>query len=210
MKLLNTTVSVGLALMTLGQAAYAEPTQEQRNERNPVWDVATKQPVRRASSRLRRSVDKICLSADTRDLAPGAYTVWWVLYNEPHQCNNPVPYGSAACGDLDIANPAVRATVMWAQGKLVGPDGKAHLSACIKKGELTREVFDMGTREGLTNPLGAEVQLVIHSHDAARYDDARLLGEQLTKFVGGCTDTGGATAPECRDAQQIVHEAPEQ
>jgi len=66
----------------------------------------------------------------------------------------------------------------------------------------------MGTREGLTNPFGAEVQLVIHSHDAARYDDATVLGEQLTQFVGGCTDRGGATAPTCRDAQQIVHKAP--
>ena len=186
---------------TLGQA---DPTGTARVQEGTVWDVASGEPVHHVRARLRRDPEGACLSADTRSLPEGAYTVWWVIYNEPVHCNNPVPYGEAACGDLDIANPAVRATVMRAQGKLVGQDGRAHLNACIRTRELTPEVFDMGTKEGLLDPAGAEIQMVVHWHAAARYDAPEVLGEQLTRFIGGCVDQPGAEAPPCRDVQQIV------
>lgn len=203
MKLRNQGMAA-LLLASAGALGHADPVGAARVQRGTVWDVVSGEALHHVRARLRRDSHGVCLSADTRSLPEGAYTVWWVIYNKPAHCNNPVPYGEAACGDLDITNSAVRATVMWAKGVLVGQDGRAHLNACIGTGELTREVFDMGTKEGLLDPAGAEIQLVVHWHAAARYDAPLALGEQLTRFVGGCVDPEGRVAPPCRDAQQIV------
>lgn len=201
-------IMAGFGMLAASHLAAASGYDGIVRQKDRIWDVPTKSVVRHASSRLLRKNDGVCVTADTHGLHEGAYTVWWVLYNEPDQCNNPVPYGDARCGDLDIANPAVRATVMWAAGKLVGPDGRAHINACIGNGELSHEVFDMGTKEGLTDPMGAEIQLVVHYHDKAAYTSPALLGDQLTSFVGGCEDPGALEPPACTDSQQIVHTAP--
>ncbi len=99
---------------------------------------------------------------------------------------------------------------MWAQGKLSGPDGKIHLSACVDVGELSPEVFNLGTREGLVNPLEAEIQMVIHSHGPARFSDPEMPGAQLTRFTGACENIGGVPPAACKDVQQIVFRSPSQ
>lgn len=187
------------------QICYAKNHSGVKIQKNKVWDVKTKQSVKRARSRLVRYKDGVCITTKTRDLTEGAYTVWWVLYNEPDHCANPVPYGKARCGDSDLFNPNVRASVMLASGKIVGPNGKMFLNACIKKGELTTGLFDMGTQEGLTNPAGAEIQMIIRHHGEAHYDDPTLLGSQLSNYLGNCEVNGGQAT--CEDKQQIIHQS---
>lgn len=176
-------------------------------QHEPIWSVATKTRVEHAGAELTRSADGLCVKATTRGLPEGAYTVWWVIYNYPSQCNNPAPYTGAVCGVTDFANTAVRATAMWAEGKLVGPDGRADISACVNKGEITGEILDLGTKEGLLNPRGAEIQMIVHWHGPGHFDEPALLGEQLTHFLGACQDVGGVTPPDCKDMQQIVFPA---
>ena len=145
--------------------------------------------VHKAKGKITRFEDKICVNVKTRDLNPGAYTAWWIIFNQPEYCENPVSSVDALCSPPDLSNPSVRATVMWSAAGIVGANGKTYLSACLNEGEITRELQPPGTQEGLVNPLGAEIHINIKDHGPAIYDDAETLGSQLNSLNGGCADT---------------------
>lgn len=177
---------------------------------NKVWSTIDVNEIEDSKSILERSANTVCITTDTKKLPKGAYTNWWVIFNEPVYCNNPAPFGNATCGELDIGNPDVRATVMWSASGIVGVDGKAHFNACLDKGEITHQLL-MGSADGLVNPLTAEIHLVIRHHGPANYNDPLLLGNQLSSFLGGCEDlTQGIIGFNCQDPQYIVHTILEQ
>jgi len=43
-----------------------------------------------SSSLLMRSGDEVWMRITTQDLPPAAYTVWWVVFNDPSACKTPV------------------------------------------------------------------------------------------------------------------------
>lgn len=75
--------------------------------------------------------------------------------------------------------------MLWATGGIVGPDRIGHASAHLKVG-LDNAPGYVHRGPGLTNPLEAEVHIVIKFHGPPQYDDSEILALQLTSFVGDC------------------------
>lgn len=152
---------------------------------------------------LARSEDAIRMQVKTSDLEPGAaYTVWWVIFNFPENCN-------AGCDLEEIINPMLRAAtqvaVGYAAGHVVGNNGKGNFAARLSVGDTSG--FGGGTDPapppplgpGLLNPMGAEVHLVIRTHGDPI---PGLVDEQIQSFGGGCMIN------VCEDRQFSVHLPP--
>jgi hypothetical protein len=150
-------------------------------------------PVPGTISRLLRFDDRIIVRVDTERLEPGAYTLWWEVYNHPEFCVR-------TCDDP--TNPAAQGFIAYAAGAVVGQDGNATFMAELRDGDISgvpqEWAHASGAKIGLVNPHQAIVYVAIRSHGAASADPA-VLNEQLTKFNGGCN-------PECKNVQVSTHE----
>jgi len=151
-----------------------------------------------AKSKIVRTDDSVCITTKTRDLPPGAYTNWWVMFNDPANCVNGTGFGKSRCGSGDPA------AVMWATGGIVGPDGVGYFNACINEGEVPGQLL---RPPGLTN-ANAEIHVIIKWHGDSAFGDAQRLGEQLTSVSGAC-DQFAATnylgMANCPDPQIVIH-----
>jgi len=109
-----------------------------------------------------------------------AYTVWWVVFNNPAACGGP-------CGPASLGVPAVRASVFYAAGFVTGDDGTANITAHTDDGRLPAgvEVTTDGTVAGLDkgNGFGADVHLVVRAHGAII---AGMVDKQIGSFNGAC------------------------
>ena len=155
----------------------------------PMYDfrdhggVAIMFPKQRGTSELVRDAEGIAMSIDTTDLPVGAFTVWWVIFNNPSGCTN------NDCGGSDTGagggpNPA-EASILWATSGIVGPDRHGHFSALLGVG-LDKAPGEVVRGPALTNPAGAEVHLVLKFHGPPQFDDPEILARQLTTFAGDC------------------------
>lgn len=145
-----------------------------------------------SSSTLVRGSDSVSMTLLTSGLTAGdAVTIWWVIFNNPAACSHGM-FG-LRCGHGDFSNPAVKASVMYAAGHVIGSDGSGDYGAHLSVGEMTIVVL-FGT--GLTNPMGADIHLVVHSHGPA---DPSLMPEEIHSF--------GVCNPTCVDLQFAAHEA---
>lgn len=144
----------------------------------------------------------------TAGLEPGStVTLWWVVFNNPEQCAH--GEGPYRCGEGDLlvfdGDPGVDGTVLYGTGHVIGPDGTGHFGAYLAAGDTSGVLAGMGS--GLTNPLGADIHLVVRTHGPVQ---PGLLGEQLGSFGGGCDNapegTGEAGDYTCADLQFAVHE----
>lgn len=148
------------------------------------------------------------MNVRTAGLEPGAaYTVWYVVFNNPEFCINGIP-DLTSCGEPDLLTPEVGGAVLYAAGHIVGASGRAGFASALNVGELSGcqepfAGFDL-CGEGLTNPEGAEIHLVIRSHDEII---PSLLPTMFQTFSGGCTaesSLGAGTGPnECEDQQFV-------
>jgi hypothetical protein len=157
-------------------------------------------------STLQRHPDSIQMSLHTSDLPAGhVVTVWWIIFNHPEFCQfgepaNPATgFAGTKCGPGDLgivpgltADPRVDPSVVHAAGHVIGSTGVGDFAGYLSVGATRSQVLLGG---GLTNPLGADVHLLVHSHDAAVGDGA--LGPEVNSF--------GATAGA--DLQFSAHEA---
>lgn len=166
-------------------------------------------PQQRGTSDLVRTNDGISMNIDTTDLPVGAYSVWWVIFNNPSACSD------GECGENDVLPPPGNAeaevSVLWTgMGTIVGPDRMGHFSASLGVG-LDAAPGQVLFGEGLTNSMGAEIHLIVRYHGPAMWDDATALVEQLSTFQGSCTpdsSLGIGTDPNafgCFDAQAAIH-----
>ena len=186
-------IIVALAALALGglsiQTAFAG-----HGDLSPVYwfeDTATHDNpvVNDAWSMLSRNSNGVTAIMHTNGLIPGhAYTMWWVVFNNPAACNG----GPSGCSAADVGavvasggqnNPA-EATVLRADAGVAGPNGKLDLSSRLKvndtSGCQSSAPFVL-VCEPLTNPTGAVIMLVLHDHGP------KLPGkEQLETFEGGC------------------------
>ena len=109
-----------------------------------------------------------------------AYTVWWVVFNNPAACGGP-------CSPAKFGLQAVRASVFYAAGFVTGDDGVANITAHTDTGTLPAgvEVTTDGTVAGVDrgNGFGAEVWLVVRSHGAII---AGMVDKQIGSFNGSC------------------------
>jgi hypothetical protein len=183
----------------------------------PVFDlqdhggVFVMNPKTRGSSDLVRTVDNISMNIDTTDLPIGAYSVWWVIFNNPAGCSDGV------CGENDVLPPPGTAeaevSVLWATGGIVGPDRGGHFSARLGVGKDNAPgqiIFG----DGLTNSMGSEVHMIVRYHGPARWDDAEALKSQMHSFQGFCTPASSLgvgtdeSAFSCFEPQAAMHMAP--
>ena len=164
-------------------------------------------PQTRGTSDLVRTVDGIAMNIDTTDLPVGAYTVWWVIFNNPVGCSD------GECGENDVLPPpgTVEAEVAatWATGGIVGPDRMGHFSARLGVGA---DAAPGQTLWGeLTNPMGAEVHLIVRYHGPAVWGDASTFLAQQYTFEGFCTPASSfamGTDPDafaCYEPQASIH-----
>ena len=171
---------------------------------NPILDIVT------GSSSLLRKSNGITVNYKTTGLTPGyAYTLWWVIWNNPQEC-----LIEGECSDLDFGNAAaVGVDVLYAAGHVVGNSGVGNFSGHLNAGDDSGSINDLfglppagGLQSGKT--YSAEVHLVLRSHGPAIPGE---VNEQISGYLGGCTtffdpftlipDAVG----ECGDIEFAIH-----
>ncbi len=143
------------------------------------------------SSTLMRLPDSIQMTLHTAGLPAGhVVTVWWVIFNHPQFCKFGEPANPATgfegtkcgAGDLGIVkgltpDPRVEPSVVHATGHVIGGNGVGNYAAYLSAGS-TKEQILLGP--GLTNPLGADIHLVVHDHAAIA--DLGNVGKEIGSF----------------------------
>jgi hypothetical protein len=201
--------SVVLAMAALAPGVAAQDADTASTTRasssDVVWFEGTAwegQSIPGATASYRAYGDGFSATLDTSGLQPGhAVTMWVVVFNNPELCTNGV--GGLRCGEGDLiifdGDPAIEGTVMDGGGHIVGPDGKGNFGTYKAPGDNSGVVV---AGPGLTNPLGADVHLVVRDHGPVQEG---LFAEQVSTFGGGCTEAPEGTGTlgdfACYDAQ---------
>ena len=170
-------------------------------------------PTEGGKATLRRGSDYIQFTMHTTGLPKGAYTVWYVIFNDPDAC-------SGECGEDDLFLP--KTAVVWATGKVVMSSGVGNFSDKLYVGERREPETQEGILgESLMSPLqnahGAEVHLIVKYHGPASRDPHTRY-EQLHTLLGSCGkdegansfDAGAVFGIQCFDPQVAVFLAPQQ
>lgn len=145
---------------------------------------------------LTRTRNAVTASLATTGLdSKAAYTVWWVVFNNPDRCSEP-------CGLDDLGNAAVAPGVFYAAGFIAGMDGTANVVAHLESGALPEGADELlGTGQGLRkgNGFDAEIHMIVRSHGNPV---PGAVDVQIGTFAGAC---GPAPAfPNCADQQAIA------
>jgi len=162
-----------------------------------------------AYGRLKRKNDRLELTILTDGLPVGAYTVWWVVFNNPEEC-------VGGCNVSDLFNPAVGGSVFFSTGLIVEDDGAPGDGL---GSALFRDVHYIGSYRGVfghqdiipgpnVDSKGAEIHNIIKYHGAPS-GDPEVLHDQLTTLLGSCgMDANGFVDPtgtiQCFDPQFVA------
>lgn len=166
--------------------------------------------VEGASARLNRTESSVSFSFRTTGFEHGhVATLWWVIFNNPDECANPVEEIGAMCSLPDLFNPDVAPSVMYAAGNIVGKSGKVAWGGSLREGEITTYHPAFEGAPALMDAQKAELHLVARTHGPLIPEMARGM---LTTFEVGCTpETSGGfgSGPnECADLQAAAFPAP--
>ncbi len=204
-------LAVVVAVLSLSAGTLPVSASDERETTSPVMFFRDPDPnhvsgtlIPGAFSTLERETNEISMEIHTSMLpASSATTVWWVIFNEPSKCSPP------GCAGKDLSNPAVKGSVSFATGEVIGADGVGDFSADLKVGDLSgcQPAVVGFPCVGLMKPLTAEVHYVIRSHGLPI---AGLVDQQIGSFAGGCKGTpvppfAGPTGNSCFDVQASVH-----
>ena len=158
----------------------------------PLINPATGAVIEGSSSTIDREPDGITVTAHT-NLPPGTYTMWLVIWNNPENCVGGEP------GLLCLPPPAggvdVPDTVQLGSGNVAPDSGVVDFGARLVVGD-TSGISGGRLRTGLTNPMGAEIHVVLRSHGPVILD---MLSAQITTFGGACE------VNTCADLQAAGH-----
>jgi hypothetical protein len=140
---------------------------------------------------LKRGKNYLQFNIHTTDLPQGAYTVWWVIFNETTSCTGGGAGG--VCGEPDLFLPTT--AVVWATSKVVQTNGVGNFSDRIYVGEkrVVNPILGEDLTSPLENPQTAEAHLIIKYHGLAS-DDPDILYDQLHTLLGSCGPTDGANS----------------
>ena len=151
--------------------------------------------------RLERTPYGAHMRLKSKDLDPGyAYSVWWFIFNKPHNCEaNP-------CGEADLFNPAVEASIMNGGGRVANAWGHSIFEAFLPVGYVNSNPASGNIRQfsgpGIVNVKGAEIHAVVRCHGPV--DENPLIAvEQTSTLLGSCSEDN-----PCYDAQAIVFQRP--
>jgi len=152
------------------------------------------------SAELQRAAMGLKLTVDTTMLTAGnAYTLWWIIFNNPAACD------PAGCSDADFGTAEVEASVLNATGRVVGADGNGTFNAFLPVGFMHTNTPSGNIRHafgpGLQNVAGAEVHVVIRSHGPWSGNI-----EQISSLMADCNTGAGPSG--CFDAQAMKFPLP--
>lgn len=164
-------------------------------------------PTNVGQATLIRQSEAVEVTIQTSGLPPGAYTVWWVVFNDPSGCAGP-------CGEDDLFNLAAEPSVFWATGGVVGVSG---IGTFVDRHGVNDSRGEPGTQDlinfGGIDPAVAEIHNVIKYHGPAS-EDPDILYEQTHTVLGSCleganaVDFGPPFGVQCFDPQAAVHPLP--
>jgi hypothetical protein len=128
---------------------------------------------------LTRTEGGASIHFSTSGLVDGdVYTLWWVILNKPEMCtDDPCGFDDTFVNQLVTGADVVQA----GYGKVVDATEDQIFSAYLPKGDLAKGWFD----EGFTNPMGAEIFMILNSHGPAIDGE---VGDMTSSYRGGCTD----------------------
>lgn len=174
--------ALAAALVLIPLPATAAPAS---HSTSPVLTIPPPLPPSEVGiSTLVRTDAGISATVETTALAPGnVVTLWWVVFNNPGACENPL--ATSPCGPPDVANPETQASVLHAAGRVVGGGGSASYGAHLRVGDDSRALVG----NGLTAPRDALVVLVLKSHGSKV---PALTAGMLRTFATGCADQSDA------------------
>jgi hypothetical protein len=204
-------VSTALLLTTF-VVPFAASAQEDKSSTNAVYEMADGSEIPGSWSTVRAFDNGVMASLHTANLEPGsAYTVWWVIFNDPANCSNGV------CNMDDIfvvdengvpirdeslqrvldfeALERAQVSIQYATGGYVRDSGEASVAASLGVGSVPGIVVG----PGLVDPYESEVHLVVRTH-GPKIDE--LFDDQILTFGGGCDPID---APPCDDIQFSFH-----
>jgi hypothetical protein len=168
------------SLPVVTHRAKAETSVTARTEQTEVKTHPSQGAVRTiegGKARLVRTGEGIFVSLDTEGLTPGnAYTLLLAIINDPAACQ------TKPCKPADVVGRAVETKsdiVGVADGAIVGEDGKARFASFQAVGELADGWFG----NGLQDPQGAEIHLVVHDHGPMLAELGTLM---MTTYRSGC------------------------
>ena len=151
--------------------------------------VATSTLVRNDNG-VGMTIHTVGLPADTAD------TVWWVIFNNPGACSHGT-FG-LRCGLGDLGVSAVKASVQFATGHLIGSDGVGDYGAYLREGDASDCASAALPCNGLFDARTADVHIVVRTHGAPI---AGSIPDQIHSFNGGCPPNS------CKNIQAAPHEA---
>ncbi len=155
-------------------------------------------PTKGGFAILHRGNGWVSYNLHTTGLPAGAYTNWWIIFNNPEECSG-VP-----CGLGDLGNALVNPSVFWSTGGVVQDNGVGNFQATIDEGEPSKgpDGFLVGT-DGLVDAAKAEVHVIIKYHGPASNDPDELF-LQTNTVLGLCDDRANALPDgNCFDPQGV-------
>ena len=171
--------------------AAISPSAAARRDVVPVVLFDSGTPVPGSQAALVRDPSGVSMTLQTSGLAPGAYTTWWVVFNNPENCSG------GTCGEDDLppfgGSPTVHASVLFATGHVVSTNGTAGFGAWLGIGDTAGALFG----PGLLNVYTAEVHNIVRYHGDVL---PAFMPEQIRSFNGGCPPNS------CFNVQAAVHQ----
>ena len=196
-------------LTTLPIQPFAENAKAASKQHADVINGVTGAVVGSAS--LTRTESGIQATFAANDATPGfAYTMWWVIWNNPDKCSQ--QYG---CVDADFGNPEVGVQIIYGGGNVSGGSGKISISGHLKEGDVdgnVNDLFGLADAVGIDDATHVEVHLVLRNHGPAVPGE---VNEQINTYLGGClTNLGLFTeipdeVGECGDTHVAVFASPD-
>jgi hypothetical protein len=170
--LLSITVGAG-SVLAGGASRSVQPISN-------LWDPAT--VVGEAT--LVRTDAGLSATVRSSDLPAGqAVTMWFIVFNNPSAC-------AAMCGLWDLLfNLEAEGDFLVGAGHVTGASGTGAFGGSLAVGDTRGSAFpEIGMPDrpiGLSNPWGAQVTILLHSHGPAM--SGADLVSQIGSFTGGCS-----------------------
>lgn len=194
-------IAAGVCTAALNLFAFQAVLADTSIQAADQQDFNTTEPVG-GGGVLTREDDEISASLALSELDKKAgYTIWWVVFNEPDECNEGAGGG---CGEPDLFDPDVEASVFFAGGFVTGTDGTANVTVALDAGPIPigADVVigagsviggedscgegvdcDTGIVPGLYSACAAEVHMVIRTHGKVIPGETHNM---ISTFLGQC------------------------
>lgn len=131
-----------------------------------------------ASAMLMSTEEGIFVSLQTDELEDGhVYTMWVVVVNNPEACESSPCTGADVIGNTD----EVQGDLTLGDSMVYSVGERMAFAAYVPAEDLHQAWYG----NGLTNPLGAEIHLVLNDHGELIPD---MAADMLSSYRGGCTD----------------------